>query len=313
MRIGLIDVDGHNFPNLALMRISAYHKSIGDVVEWWQTDFIYYDRIYMSKIFSDAYSQEQQMPLNCGEIIKGGTGYAIKLVDGKEHFDKESHKNLPPEIESMFPDYSIYPQFDFAVSMTSRGCPRGCAFCHVAAKEGRCAVKVANVSDFWNGQKEIRVLDPNITALKETEKRDLMRQYRDTGAIIDFTQGLDIRLINDADIVDINAMRIRNLHFAWDNPTDDLKSKFALYASKAKHKPHGGYGTVYILTGFNSTMEQNLYRIYSLRDLGYDPYVMVYNKPNAPKEIKALQRWCNNKIIFKSCKRFEDYRKVVKP
>ena len=253
------------------------------------------------------------MPLNCGEIIKGGTGYAIKLVDGKEHFDKESHKNLPPEIESMFPDYSIYPQFDFAVSMTSRGCPRGCAFCHVAAKEGRCAVKVANVSDFWNGQKEIRVLDPNITALKETEKRDLMRQYRDTGAIIDFTQGLDIRLINDADIVDINAMRIRNLHFAWDNPTDDLKSKFALYASKAKHKPHGGYGTVYILTGFNSTMEQNLYRIYSLRDLGYDPYVMVYNKPNAPKEIKALQRWCNNKIIFKSCKRFEDYRKVVKP
>ena len=157
------------------------------------------------------------------------------------------------------------------------------------------------------------MLDPNITALKETEKRDLMRQYRDTGAIIDFTQGLDIRLINDADIVDINAMRIRNLHFAWDIPTDDLKSKFALYASKAKHKPHGGYGTVYILTGFNSTMEQNLYRIYSLRDLGYDPYVMVYNKPNAPKEIKALQRWCNNKIIFKSCKRFEDYRKVVKP
>ena len=68
MRVGLIDVDGHNFPNLALMRISAYHKSLGDIVEWWQTDFIYYDKVYMSKIFSDAYSPDVQEPLNCGEV-----------------------------------------------------------------------------------------------------------------------------------------------------------------------------------------------------------------------------------------------------
>lgn len=303
MKIGLIDVDGHNFPNLALMRISAYHKAKGDEVEWWWTDFIHYDIVYMSKIFSDDYTQDIPEPLNADRVIKGGTGYAIHLVDGKEVFDKETHRDLPPEIEKCFPDYSIYPQFDFAVSMTSRGCPRGCSFCHVAAKEGRCSVKVGNVSDFWNGQKEIKVLDPNITACKD--KRELMAQYRETGAILDFTQRLDIRLLNDADIEDINHMRIKYLHFAWDNPRDDLKPKFEYFAKNFRR--NSDIGTVYCLTNFNSTMEENLYRIYTLRDLGYKPYVMVYDKVHAPKEVRRLQRWCNNKIIFNKCKKFEDY------
>lgn len=304
MRIGLIDVDGHNFPNLALMRISAYHKAQGDIVEWWWSDFIHYDIVYMSKIFSDAYTKDVKEPLNADNVIKGGTGYCISLVDGVEVFDKTKNEELPPEIEKMFPDYSLYPQFDFAVSMTSRGCPRGCSLCHVAAKEGRCSVKVADVSDFWNGQKEIRILDPNITACRD--KRDLMRQYKETGAILDFTQGLDIRLLNDDDLADINEMRLRTLHFAWDNPKDDLETKFRNFANGFRRKSN--IGMVYCLTNFNSTMEENLYRIYTLRDMGYDPYVMVYDKPHAPKEIKQLQRWCNNKIIFKSCKRFEDYK-----
>ena len=286
MKIGLIDVDGHNFPNLALMRISAYHKSRGDDVEWWWSDFITYDIVYMSKIFSDSYSPDVPEPLNADKVIKGGTGYAIALEDGKEIFDQSKHEDLPPEIEKCFPDYSIYPQYDFAVSMTSRGCPRGCAFCHVAAKEGRCAVKVADVSDFWSGQKEIKVLDPNITACRD--KRDLMQQYIDTKAKIDFTQGLDIRLLNQYDIADINRMRIGTLHFAWDNPDDNLKPKFEDFAKGFRRKSN--IGTVYCLTNFNSTLEQDLYRVYTLIELGYDPYVMVYDKKHAPKEIKQLQR-----------------------
>lgn len=304
-RIGLIDVDGHRFPNLALMRISAWHKTQGDTVEWWWSGLIHYDVIYMSKVFSDAYSQDMPEPVNADRIIKGGTGYCISLDEnGRERYDASRDMQLPPEIERCFPDYSIYPQYDFAVAMTSRGCPRGCGFCHVAAKEGRFAVKVADVADFWSGQKEIRVLDPNITACRE--KRELFRQYRETGAWIDFTQGLDIRLLDDADVADINSMKIKALHFAWDNPRDDLAERFRAFSAAWRVKDYRRK-SVYVLVNYDSTMAENLYRIYTLRDLGFSPYVMIYDKPHAPQEVKALQRWCNNKIIFGAEPDFSQY------
>ena len=315
MYVGLVDVDGHKFPNLALMRISAWHKAQGDHVEWWQGDLFYYDRVYMSKIFSSEYSHDVPDPINCGEVIKGGTGYCISLDEnGKEVFDKSKNKNLPDEVERMFPDYSIYPQYNFAISMTSRGCPRGCQFCIVANKEGRCAHKVADVNQFWThetGKKVIKVLDPNIIACRENEKRDLLNQYVETRCEIEFNQGIDIRMINENDIKDLNRMKIKMLHFAWDNPDDDLEDRFRMFNELSRLKSHGRK-MVYCLTNFEDCsvkdhIERALKRIYILRSLNFDPFVMIYNKPSAPDEIKKLQRWCNNKIIFGKVKDFRDY------
>lgn len=301
MVIGLIDVDGHNFPNLALMRISSYWKSQGAKVEWHSQLSGHYDKVYMSKVFS--FSRDYDYYIDADEIYKGGSGYAIELVNGREVYHKELDADLPQDIEQCSPDYTIYPQYDYAIAQTTRGCPRGCPFCIVASKEGRCSHKVADVSQFWQGQKHIDVIDPNITACKE--RFELYQQYIDTGASITFNQGLDIRLITDKDIYYLNKMKSIDIHFAWDNPKDDLIDLFADFKNKFKYKL---LPTVYCLTNFNSTMDENLYRINELCKLGYRPYVMVYDKKHAPKEIKQLQRWCNNRFIFNSCS-FEDYRR----
>lgn len=293
MKIGLIDVDGHNFPNLALMKLSSWHKKQGDSVEWCNL-FKHYDRVYQSKVFDDTYTPDLEYIPNADEIIKGGTGYGL-------------NNKLPDDIEHCYPDYSLYPELtkDTAFGFLTRGCPRACAFCIVAKKEGRSSVKVANLSEFWDGQKYIKLLDPNILACKD--HLELLNQLSESNAQVDFTQGLDIRLTNEENIKLINKIKVKEIHFAWDNPKDNLEKYFKKYASKAKHKPHGHFGTVYCLTNFNSTFEEDLYRIYTLRGWGFDPYVMIYDKPNAPQQLRHLQRWCNNKTIFRSEPDFYKY------
>lgn len=296
MKIGLIDVDGHNFPNLALMKLSAWHKAKGDDVEWWWTDMIHYDIVYMSKVFSEEYSPDLPEPANADKVVKGGTGYGLK-------------NNLPPEIEHIYPDYSLYPEHtkDTAFGFLTRGCPRGCHFCIVAEKEGRRSVKVADLSEWWNGQRNIVLMDPNLLACKE--HLDLLCQLIDSGAWVDVNQGFDCRLLTSENIDAINRMKVKNIHFAWDymKETDAVLRGLRLYSGLAKRKPHGNFGTVYTLTNFDTTMEENLFRIYTLRDMGFDPYVMIYDKPSAPREVRLLQRWCNNKIIFRSVPKFEQY------
>ena len=294
MKIGLIDVDGHNFPNLALMKISAWHKAQGDYVEWC-LPLDHYDIVYQSKVFDETYSPDIDYTPNADKVVLGGSGYGID-------------KKLPTEIEHIYPDYSLYPEFtqDTAYGFLTRGCPRHCDFCIVGDKEGLKSRKVADLNEFWNGQKNIVLLDPNLLACKE--HMDLLGQLVKSGAYVDFSQGLDIRMTTPENIDLLNRSKIKNIHFAWDRPEDDMKPFFERYRKRAKHKIHGKYGTVYILVNHGSTIEQDLHRIYTVLDLGFDPYVMVYDKPNAPQIIRDLQRWCNAKPIIGSCPNFYDYK-----
>lgn len=313
MRIGLIDVDGHNYPNLPLMKLSAWHKQKGDMVEWYEPFnglLQEYDDVYMSKVFS--FSPDYQYPIYAKRIHKGGSGYCIRLENGKEIYDKSKEQNLPNEIEHIYPDYSIYPEQtkDTAYGFLTRGCPRGCEFCHVGCKEGRKSYKVANLSEFWNGQKNIVLCDPNLIACKDW--KDLLQQLINSNAYVDINQGIDIRLIDEEKANMIEKVKCKNVHFAWDSYEDKemIVPKFKMFKNITNWDKRKM--TVYILTNFNTTHEQDLDRIYTLKELGYNPYVMVYNKKNTSPEDKCrkLQRWVNNRIIFNSCEKFDDYLAV---
>ena len=308
MKVGLIDVDGHHFPNIPLMKLSAWHKAHGDTVEWYEPLLSgHLDRVYVSKVFS--FTMDYPYHIWADEVIKGGTGYCIETVNGMEQYRKEKDMRLPDEIEHTSPDYSLYPELckDTAYGFLTRGCPRGCEFCHVGAKEGMCSVKVSDLSEFWRGQKKIVLCDPNLIACREWKA--LLQQLIDSQAKINLNQGVDIRLMTPEKAQMIKQLRIDSIHFAWDRYEDKEKilPKFKMF------KEITGWGvqkvSVFVLTNFDTTIEQDLDRIYTLRDMGYNPYVMIYNKEATGKNdpVRLMQRWVNNRRIFHTVKNFEDY------
>lgn len=294
MRVGLIDVDGRvrngaKYPNLALMKLSAWHKAQGDEVEFC-LPLSRYDRVYASKIFT--FTPDIDFTPNTGDLRKGGSGYDLTTT-------------LPDEVEHIMPDYSLYGVTDTAYGYLSRGCPRGCPFCIVAAKEGRASRKVADLREWWNGQRHIKLFDPNLTACPDC--LDLMGQLADSGAWVDISQGVDIRLLTDAKVAALNRIKVKDIHFAWDG-ADDLEPLFRKWGDALKIKDRRRR-IVYTLTNFGTTMEWNLHRIRVLSDCGFDPYVMVYDKERAPKIVRHLQRWVNARQIFRSCT-FDEYLKA---
>ncbi|MBR3722312.1 MAG: radical SAM protein [Selenomonadaceae bacterium] len=305
MNVALVDIDSHNFPNLVLMKLSAWHKARGDNVfllnptEFLQGANLFtpYDKVYGACVFTENAKLAKDIEDAGGIVAGSGTG---------------KKDILPEEIEHIFPDYSLYGISDTAYGFLTRGCPRNCPFCIVSKKEGKESRKVADLSEWWAGQKYIKLPDPNLLAAKEADY--ILEQLRDSGAYIDFTQGLDARLLDDNKIELLSKMKIKRLHFAWDNPRD-AKTPIALkiFAEQVmKRKTDYVKYKVYVLANYWSSHQEDLSRIYWLRDNGYDPYVMIYDKINAPKRTRYLQRYVNNKRIFRTIDTFEEYDHKMK-
>lgn len=305
MKIGLYDADGHNFPSLPLMKISAYHKSKGDEVEF-ATPIVKYDKVYVSRVFGDEYTKFKNFCFQADEVIYGGTGFAIKVENGKEVYEKSKDTELSKEIEHIYPDYSLYPELtkNTAYGFLTRGCPNNCSFCIVSKKEGKQSKKVADLSEFWHGQKHIKLLDANLLACKE--RNILLQQLIDSGSSIDFTQGLDARFITTEIAEKLNLIKTDRVHFAFDFMKYEKAIVKGLEIYRKVCNPTDSKAIVYMLTNYNTTISEDLYRINKIVSLGYLPDVRIYRKPTAPQILKDLQRWCNNRIIFRSCD-FMDY------
>lgn len=305
MKIGLIDVDGHNYPNLALMKLSAWHKSQGDQVCWYDP-FSRFDRVYKSKVF--GFTPDFNDCIQADEVVSGGTGYAIS---GGYDYDNTKDHPLPYHIEHAMPDYSIYNITDTAYGFLTRGCPRHCPFCIVGDKEGTKSVKVADLGEFWSGQRNIVLNDPNILACKEWP--DLLSQLASSRSWVDFNQGLDARLMTEEKAEALGEIKVKEIHFAWDDykQGDAVLGGLEIYKKHAKRKPHSHNAIVYTLVNFDTTIEQDLERIRILRELGFWAYVMVYDKRHADPVYRKMQRWVNNRFVFAKCENFNDYLKIT--
>lgn len=283
MRIGLVDVDGRNFPNLALMKISAWHKAKGDSVEWYEPIFSgHFDKVYLSKVFS--FTPDFDYPIDADEVERGGTGYDLA-------------KKLPDCIDRQQPDYSIYGITDTAYGFLTRGCPNKCKWCVVPKKEG-APVPYMDIEEIAGNRRKVILMDNNVLALdyglQQLEKIAGMRIR------VDFNQGIDARLINDETAQLLARVKwIRYIRLACDQ-TAQIPYIERAYKLLTKYGYHGSVFTYCLLNDFRETIE----RINYLRGLSWVvPHCQPYRDFNNPRQVipqwqKDLARWANMRAIY---------------
>lgn len=297
-RVGLLQVDGKK-PNLALMQISSWLKNKGAIIELYANEFTPVDVVVASKIFTFS-PDYAYFPDNI-PVIKGGSGVDLK-------------NNLPEEVQSVCPDYNMFPCSvknrkgekigDYALGFTTRGCVRNCPFCVVPEKEGGIR-EVGDIYSFWRGQSHLMLLDNNLTAMPEKFTKTCLQLIKER-VYVDFNQGLDIRLITKemAELL-AKVRRWKQIHFAFDDVRLESHVKRGIKLLKDAGI-HPNRLTFYVLIGFNSTMQEDMYRIELLQSLGVNPYTMPFNPKDAYQN--ALTRWTARVELRKSCT-WEEYKR----
>lgn len=287
--IGMIDVDGHSgFPNLAQMKISAYHKLRGDNVEWWD-GFKHYDKVYMSKVFT--FSPDVETIIDADKIVRGGTGY-------------KDYTPLPDEIENIFPDYSLYPHVDYAVGFLTRGCIRSCPWCIVPRKEGKIRANQPWEAIKRPDSRKIVFMDNNVLASSYgVEQIGYMGGEK---VWVDFNQGLDARLITPEIAEMLSNLRwIKFIRMACDTSAMlPVIEQAVAYLREAGVKDYRFWSYALI-----QDVEEAYKRIQALRDMGVTPFAQPYidfDGGEPTEEQKRLARWCNNKAVFKTVQ-WEEY------
>lgn len=283
MKIGLIDVDNNSFPNLALMKIAAYHNLIGDTVEF--VSLGKYDITYVSKVFT--YSPDYKPSLTqLGKIIKGGTGYNLTT-------------QLPIEVDNMLPDYNIYNIKDKAYGFLTRGCNHNCKWCIVPQKEGKVK-PYRDIEEILQGRNKAILMDNNILATDYGISQ--IKKIVELGIKVDFNQGLDARLVSPYIAELLSKVKwIRSIRFACDsiNMIDpvikamDLLVKFKIGKWRFDN---------YLL--LNDSIEDAYLIASEMRKYGASinpqPYRDLDNKNNIPNWQKDFSRWGHRKKIYRS-------------
>jgi len=287
MRIGLIGVDGHNFPNYALMKIANYHRCEGDTVEW-INHLERYDKVYQSKVFT--FTPDNKTSIQADEIIKGGTGYKI-------------YNNL--FCDDTEPDYSLYPQYQHAYGFLTRGCIRRCPWCVVPEKEGYIR-PYRDIETVLQGRKTAVLMDNNVLAsdhgLQQLEK------IIDLKCKVDFNQGLDCRLVTDEIAQLLSKIKwIRFIRFACD--TSSAVEPLIKTIEKLNRYGVKNYRIfVYILV---KDVDDANKRCNILKKLGVNPFAQTYRdydlKILPTAEQKRFAWYVNQKAVFKSTE-WENFR-----
>lgn len=313
MKIGLIDFDG-KIPNLALMKLSTYYKAHGYSVELIANyERGSYEKVFCSVLFTWNRRNAEKLIEIYSNIEYGGTGWDLSV-------------KLPLEVEQCKPDYDLYStEFlskrtkgimtkeskaqkvstlsNMGIGFTSRGCVRNCEFCFVPSKEGKFQ-QVGEIKDIINPRSNvITLLDNNFTA--DPLMIDKCREIKERGLIVDITQGIDVRLMTDEKAQSLSEIsHLRSVHYAWDLMKYERSVFEGIKLLSKSIKPYKHL--CFMLVGFNTSFEEDMYRLWKIHELKISPYVMIYNKNEAgDTRLKHFARWVNSRI-YKVCS-FEEY------